>query len=391
MDGQGQGPSWGEPSSSTPAPASASTIQIQNQWREIQDLLKQRLITEDDFPWKLPTPTSSEEALLKYVGGVDVSYSKELDSAAACGCGSLVVLDLTTLQVVYQDFSILTDFHVPYIPAFLAFREAPILLQLLQKMKNTDNPFYPQLLLVDGNGLLHPRGKLCFLPFSIESSFLRMRCITYSYLSFTGFGLACHLGVLANIPTIGIGKNLHHVDGLTQSGVRQLLQTKDNSVEDFVALKGSSGCIWGAAMTSTKGSLKPIYISVGHRVSLDTAIKIVKMSCKYRVPEPIRQLHHVDGLTQSGVTELIQAKEISAVDGDLSCSTCCSSAPAVSVHLDNMYSSHLMPQVWHCSPSQHLRGLHLDFHFNYSCLQCLRLSIDHQDTAGRTAPGLTPE
>ncbi|KAI9377882.1 hypothetical protein POPTR_018G001000v4 [Populus trichocarpa] len=256
---------------------SSSSIEIQNQWREIQDLLKERLITQDDFPWKLPIPSSSgnvvveeeEGTLLKYVGGVDVSYSKELDSAAAaastaaCGCGSLVVLDVTTptLQVVYQDFFLLTNFDVPYIPSFLAFREAPILLQLLQKMKNTDNPFYPQLLLVDGNGLLHPRG----------------------------FGLACHLGVLANIPTIGIGKNLHHIDGLTQSGVRQLLQAKDNSGEDFITLTGSSGCVWGAAMRSTKGSCKPIYISVGHRVSLNTAIKIVKMICKYRVPEPIRQ------------------------------------------------------------------------------------------------------
>lgn len=154
--------------------SSSSSIEIQNQWREIQDLLKERLITQDDFLWKLPIPSSSgnvaveeeeEGTLLKYVGGVDVSYSKELDSAAAastaaCGCGSLVVLDVTTptLQVVYQDFFLLTNFDVPYIPSFLAFREAPILLQLLQKMKNTDNPFYPQLLLVDGNGLLHPRG-----------------------------------------------------------------------------------------------------------------------------------------------------------------------------------------------------------------------------------------
>ncbi|XP_011003028.1 PREDICTED: endonuclease V-like [Populus euphratica] len=175
--------------------SSSSSIEIQNQWREIQDLLKERLITQDDFPWKLPIPSSSgnvvveeEGTLLKYVGGVDVSYSKELDSAAAaastaaCGCGSLVVLDVTTptLQVVYQDFFLLTNFDVPYIPSFLAFREAPILLQLLQKMKKTDNPFHPQLLLVDGNGLLHPRG----------------------------FGLACHLGVLAKIPTIGIGKNV---------------------------------------------------------------------------------------------------------------------------------------------------------------------------------------
>ncbi|KAJ6956851.1 hypothetical protein NC653_038920 [Populus alba x Populus x berolinensis] len=169
-----------------------------------ENLLKERLITQDDFPWKLPIPSSSgnvvveeeEGTLLKYVGGVDVSYSKELDSAAAastaaCGCGSLVVLDVTTptLQVVYQDFFLLTNFDVPYIPPFLAFREAPILLQLLQKMKNTDNPFYPQVVSVLFNSYCLLMAMVCFI---LEAS----------------FGLACHLGVLANIPTIGIGKNV---------------------------------------------------------------------------------------------------------------------------------------------------------------------------------------
>eukprot|EP00268_Persea_americana_P059337 TRINITY_DN7267_c0_g1_i10.p1 TRINITY_DN7267_c0_g1~~TRINITY_DN7267_c0_g1_i10.p1 ORF type:complete len:105 (-),score=3.04 TRINITY_DN7267_c0_g1_i10:85-399(-) len=65
-----------------------------------------------------------------------------------------------------------------------------------------------------------------------------------------GFGLACHLGVLSNLPTVGIGKN---------------------------------------AMRSTEGSLKPLFISTGHRILLNSAIKVVKMCCKYHVPEPIRQ------------------------------------------------------------------------------------------------------
>ncbi|XP_052170243.1 uncharacterized protein LOC127786696 isoform X2 [Diospyros lotus] len=250
--------------------------EIQINWMEVQDSMKRRLITEDDFTWKLPNNEEKTDqlvsgvVLLKYVGGVDISFSKDDPSVA---CGALVVVDLHTLEVVYDDYSV-SRLNIPYIPGFLAFREAPILLELLEKMKNCAHPFYPQsetepqvscecyqLLMVDGNGLLHPRG----------------------------FGLACHLGVLVNLPTIGIGKNLHHVDGLTQSRVRQLLETKGNSPEDTVTLRGDSGCIWGTAERSTSGSSKPIFISIGHRVSLATAVKIVKMTCKYRVPEAIRQ------------------------------------------------------------------------------------------------------
>ncbi|CAN1786147.1 Endonuclease V [Linum perenne] len=237
-------------------------------WIKIQDILKKRLTTTDDFSWRPPISNPSTMAdketsevtakILRYVGGFDVSYSKD-DSSMACGV--LVVLDLPTLQVVYEDFCFV-DIRVPYAPGFLAFREAPVCLQLLEKMKKSDSSsLYPQLLMVDGNGLLHPRG----------------------------FGSACQVGVLADLPTIGIGKNLHHVDGLTQSGVRQLLQAKENSISDFITLKGFSGCTWGVAMRPSAGAVKPIFISVGHRISLETAVKIVKISCKFRVPEPVRQ------------------------------------------------------------------------------------------------------
>ena len=85
-------------------------------------MLKNRLITVDDFPWRLPSPQSNSrhEQVLRYVGGVDVSFSKEEPSMA---CGSLVVLDLHhDLSLVYQDYSCLT-LDVPYVPGFLAFRE----------------------------------------------------------------------------------------------------------------------------------------------------------------------------------------------------------------------------------------------------------------------------
>ncbi|XP_077217002.1 endonuclease V family protein isoform X3 [Tasmannia lanceolata] len=220
----------------------------QSNWIEAQDSLKRNIVLEDDFVWTMPANGSgTEESFkgekLRFIGGVDLSFSKDDPSIA---CGSLVVVNLDSLNVVYDDFTVV-QLHIPYIPGFLAFRE---------------------LLMVDGNGLLHPRG----------------------------FGLACHLGIMANLPTIGIGKNLHHVDGLTQSGVKQLIEAKENCAKDHITLTGNSGHVWGAvreidilAMRSTEGSSKPIFISTGHRISLDTCIKVVKMCCKYRVPEPIRQ------------------------------------------------------------------------------------------------------
>ncbi|XP_055812521.1 uncharacterized protein LOC129882297 isoform X1 [Solanum dulcamara] len=230
-------------------------------WLRVQDSLKGKLITEDDFKWRLLTREKEGSCeILKYVGGVDLSFSKD-DSSIACG--TLVVLDLMTHKVVYEDSSIVR-LQIPYVPGFLAFREAPLLLELLDKMKKNAHCFYPQLLMVDGNGMLHPRG----------------------------FGLACHIGVLADLPTVGVGKNntelLHHVDGLTQSTVRELFQAAD-SPENVLPLIGDSGCTWGAAMRSSQGSLKPIFISVGHRISLATAIEIVRITCRFRVPEPIRQ------------------------------------------------------------------------------------------------------
>ncbi|KAL6208116.1 hypothetical protein ACLB2K_019068 [Fragaria x ananassa] len=105
------------------------------------DELKQKLIAQDDFPWRLattaPTLHQEKEIALKYVGG---AYSKQDPSMA---CGTLVVLDIHTLQVVYEDHSVVT-LSVPYVPGFLAFREAPVVLELLEKMKASANLFYPQ-------------------------------------------------------------------------------------------------------------------------------------------------------------------------------------------------------------------------------------------------------
>lgn len=90
----------------------------------IQDELKKKLVTEDDFNWELPSSSSyvdfgERKEVLKYVGGVDVSFLKEDPSIA---CGTLVVLELDSLNVVYDDFAV-DKLQIPYIPGFLAFRE----------------------------------------------------------------------------------------------------------------------------------------------------------------------------------------------------------------------------------------------------------------------------
>ncbi|KAK3131020.1 hypothetical protein QOZ80_6BG0501030 [Eleusine coracana subsp. coracana] len=181
------------------------------EWVNTQDMLKRKLVLDDDFDWSLPSAGSCSDnddvrGKLKYVAGVDISFLKEDPSMA---CAAVVVLDASTLEVVHEEFDVV-QLQVPYIPGFLAFREAPILLGLLEKLKRNVHNFYPQLLMVDGNGLLHPRG----------------------------FGLACHLGVLADIPTIGIGKNLHHVDGLNQSEIRRRFEAKENCKKELISLTG---------------------------------------------------------------------------------------------------------------------------------------------------------
>lgn len=143
----------------------------------------------------------------------------------------------------------------PYVPGFLAFREVPHLKRLIDK-----SPIKPQVVLVDGNGIFHNRG----------------------------FGLASHLGVITGIPTIGCGKTVFAVDGITVNSVKGL-SSMLHQAGDKILLTGNSGKVWGCALRATDDSINPIIISIGHKISLESAVKIVSESCIYRVPEPIRQ------------------------------------------------------------------------------------------------------
>ncbi|KAE8734735.1 hypothetical protein F3Y22_tig00000715pilonHSYRG00057 [Hibiscus syriacus] len=258
-------------------------------WTEIQDTLKKRVITVDDFPWKLPSPQSQQQQQqqqhqLKFVGGVDVSFSKDDPSMA---CGSLVVLDLLNdLRLVYQEYTCVR-LDIPYVSGFLAFRELHDIpafwtyasIQATQSdlawydqwhinylcplCKSFKNKIHEKALLSCGFGwcliaqlfilfrILSTGGaqslSLSFLVISPTPRYLWWMVMDYFTLE-ASFGLASHVGVIADIPTIGIGKNLHHVDGLTQSGVRKLLEAKENRAKGMITLRGNSGFISGAGV-----------------------------------------------------------------------------------------------------------------------------------------------
>ncbi|XP_068769776.1 endonuclease V isoform X2 [Struthio camelus] len=149
----------------------------------------------------------------------------------------------------------------PYIAGFLAFREVPFLVEAIQRLQQKEPRLKPQVLLVDGNGLLHHRG----------------------------FGVACHLGVLTDLPCIGVAKNLLQVDGLARDELHREQIRSLQTEGDAFPLTGTSGKVLGMVLRSYNNSSKPLYISVGHRVCLETAVHLVKSCCRYRIPEPIRQ------------------------------------------------------------------------------------------------------
>lgn len=184
----------------------------------------------------------------KTVGGVDVSYTeRDFGSATA----AYVKLELASKKLVFSE-TLEQEVTFPYIPTYLAFREIPLLLALLQKLKGGDK--LADVTLVDGNGILHPRHA----------------------------GIASHLGVLLDIPTVGITKSL-------LCGEVDLEDIKPGEIR-YVLLNGQKV---GAAMKATEGA-QAIFVSPGHRIDLESAIQITRdcLTSK-RLPEPIALAHNI--------------------------------------------------------------------------------------------------
>ena len=191
------------------------------------------------------------------IAGVDISVNK----SEGTGEAAVVVLS-------YPEFSLLETRYVkdklnfPYIPGLLSFRESPLILAACEKLTLT-----PDLILVDGQGLAHPRR----------------------------FGLASHLGLLLDIPTIGCAKSRlcgsHEEPGAEPGSYAELID---------------GGEVIGAALRTRMG-VNPVYVSIGHKVDLQTAIHWTMACCRdYRLPEPTRFAHLAAGGNLSRQTQAIQ-------------------------------------------------------------------------------------
>ncbi|ORX67391.1 endonuclease V [Linderina pennispora] len=228
---------------------------IKQEWNEEQTRLRKLLVQDDsalDFSF---SPATNEFGGLRYVGGVDISYPRNHPDRAAA---SLVVVEYPSLQVVYEAFKEV-QITVPYIAGYLAFREMEAYRELFAQLKAEQPQLSPQIVLVDGNGTLHPRR----------------------------FGSACHLGVGLGIPTIGVAKNFLHIDDLDADArsLKSMFQGDPSLTQ--VEMVGASG-IYGMAVAPPGAATNPIFVSVGHRVSLATAVCLVRACSLHRIPEPIR-------------------------------------------------------------------------------------------------------
>ena len=201
--------------------------------REVQEKLRARVITRDRI------------GRVRTVAGIDIGYEGDNRLARAAA----VVLAFPSLELV-EEAVVRVPVKFPYVPGYLSFREVPAALAVLAKLE-----YPPDLILCDGQGRAHPRR----------------------------FGLACHLGVLLDIPTIGVAKSR-----LIGKPGGRLGRAKGS----WVPLVDSGEII--GALLRTRTGVKPVYVSIGHRVSLDTAIDYVRRCTpRYRLPETTRRAHRL--------------------------------------------------------------------------------------------------
>jgi deoxyribonuclease V len=180
---------------------------------------------------------------IRTIAGADLAFDPETDTAFA----GVIVYRFPGLEEVERCFA-RRQLRFPYIPGLLSFREIPVLTAAFARLHSE-----PDLLVIDGHGRAHPRR----------------------------FGIACHVGVLFDKPTIGCAKSLlvgEHEEPGTEAGSKAPLVLHGERI---------------GTVLRTRAGVKPIYVTVGHRVSLEAAVGLV-MRCVdgYRIPKPTREADH---------------------------------------------------------------------------------------------------
>ncbi|AYV80402.1 MAG: RxLR-like protein [Harvfovirus sp.] len=190
---------------------------------------------------------------IKLIAGMDVSFDKHNEKHAVA---SIVVYQYPSLEIVARA-SVRCEINIKYIAGFLAFREVPVLMKLYQLLK--ESGVQPDLILMDGNGVWHPRS-----------------C-----------GVASHFSVLSGVPCVGISKNVLVVDDVNEEKVFALI--KDSAEGEMRKVITGDGRVLGVAYNVTGAYKNATFVSSGNGLSLETAMTIVRNVTIHRVTEPIRQ------------------------------------------------------------------------------------------------------
>ena len=180
--------------------------------------------------------------MIDTVAGVDTAYRR------GSACAAVVVFRFKDLKILEEKVAI-QQVRFPYVSGLLSFREGPVILEALSRLKKA-----PDALMFDGQGIAHPRR----------------------------FGLASHIGLLTEIPAIGCAKT-------RLVGDYQEPQQTRGSTADLVDAGKTIGTV-----VRTRTGIKPVFVSIGHLMDLNTCVRVVLESCRgYRLPEPLRRADHL--------------------------------------------------------------------------------------------------
>jgi deoxyribonuclease V len=200
----------------------------------LQAKLRDRVILEDRFQ------------AIRAVAGADLAFDPETGVAFA----GVILYTFPELQEIERRMA-RRKLRFPYVPGLLSFRESPILIAAFAKLRTE-----PDLILIDGHGRAHPRL----------------------------FGIACHIGILFDKPTIGCGKSLlvgEFKEPASRAGSRSPLMFHDECV---------------GTVLRTRDGVRPIFVTQGHRVSLESAVRLVNACLDgFRIPKPTREADHYVG------------------------------------------------------------------------------------------------